>query len=167
MDKSELNQYLQPKNTPITRPKPVVGYTFDMQNEIQGRLARLSNINVKNFIFQTGTSTASFSIVNNGSASILSSAINNPPHSSDPMVGEFYTALYEGTTVSSALQIYPQYGASVNPLSYRIWSGRDWNAYRQGTTENTAMSIVNVSGSTQNFYFVNQMKFIQYNANQV
>jgi len=172
MQSFNLDKYLRPADSPISQNKGATsGIKFDMQNEIQGRFANLSNINIKNFVFQASAGNASFSLVNNGSAVITSRASNNPPHQSESMFGQIYTAIYEGTAAVGSLQIFPGYGSGVNPLSYRIWGGRDWQKYNENTTlgdtENYVISLVNVAGSTQSFYFANQVKYIQYNANKV
>lgn len=164
MIQTKLNQYLQPINSPVTevrRPNPM---NFDVQQEVQGRLARLSNINVKNFIFQSGTADATFGLDNNGSAVIKFSSRNAPPHQSEPMWAQYYAAIFQGTTSVGSLQVYPGHGAGIDPTDYHIYSGFDYVNYAAGTTSNWMVSITNQSGGSLTFYVISRVKYIQYNA---
>ncbi len=159
-----LNRYMMPLNSPITAPSALPGIMFDMQNEIQGRLARLSNINVKNFIFQTTAGSTSFSLNNGQSTGILVSTANNPPHQREPMWAQQYITIYQGTAAVGSLEIFPFLGASINGANYNVGGGFDYDAYSRGTTANFGIKFTNNSGSTETYSLYSQTKYIQYNA---
>ncbi len=161
---TQLDKYMMPVNSPITQQSALPGILFDMQNEINGRFARLSLVNIKNFIAQSGTSGVGFGLPNNGSAVITTSSAFNPPHQSDPMFDQMFIAIYQGTAPSGTGQIYPSYGASVDPTKYLVRSWHDFGAYNSGNTSNVATTLVNLTGGSQDLYFASVSKYIQYNS---
>lgn len=157
-----LNPYMMPLNAPITRPSPVAGYNFDMQNEVQGRFIRASLVNIKRFIDLTGTSSA-VGTFGSGASLFLSTTLSpDPPHQFDLNFGVPYIAVYQGTAAVGSLQIYPTLGNGIPSGRYHAYGDFDWNNWQQFNSVWSGV-LENVTGGDQSILFVTQWKFITYN----
>lgn len=110
---------------PVARAKPVNGFSFELQNEVQGRSTKLSNSAVRNLI-QISESSSGAGEVSYGNAVIITTTITpDNLYSDSKTFGHPYMAIYQGTSAVSSMQIYPYQGAGANVRDFEIRSGFD------------------------------------------
>lgn len=157
-----LTPYMMPIGAPITKPGPLGGASFDMQNEVQARFIRASLVNIKRFIDLSGTDSAAGTFGNGGNLFLSTTLDPTPLHQNDVNFANTYIAIYQGTAVVSANQIYPTVGGNITPGAYTVQGGYDFNSYTQVNTSWTGV-ITNNSAGNQSILFVSQHKFVVYN----
>lgn len=150
-------------DSPVTSPHRQSGFQFDMQSEVQGRFARLSSINIKNFILLSDNATGAGTLSNGQTAGLSSELTPAPPHQFDINFAVPYVAIYQGTTNDANFQIYPTIGGSITPGQWTVQGALDWHLY-DGIKSSWGGAITNVSaGASKAILFITQWKWIIYN----
>lgn len=166
MDK--LNSFLQPGDSPANNEGKNVPWKQGVNQNIQQGRVRMSQANIKNFVQLSGFAVASGSLPSNVTANVTTQLTPQVPHQNDINFAVPYVALYEGTAISTTMQIYPYNGSGVTPSDWLVEGGAfDLENYT-GSGTNTAwswwsMKVTNKSASGKAITFVSQWRWIQYN----
>jgi hypothetical protein len=162
-----LNKYLQPSDSPIADPGGTAPWKFGVTQSIQQNRMRTSQINIKNFVQLSSVAQASGAI-GNGTTLVLTTTLSpNVPRQNDINFSEAYIALYQGTVVAGAFQIYPAVGGSVTPGAYTVQGGYDYQAFSTAIPQSNSVwrgIITDNTAGNQTITFLSLWKFLQYNS---
>lgn len=143
---TDFNEYLTAKDSPLIRNE-VGGYKFETQYEVQTNKLNASKINLTELVKRAGAAVQ-YGTLNAGSALNLSSSITyNQPKSAFKTFGHPQMTLYQGTTLTTANQIYPARGANVTIGRYQVQGDFDIHGYN-GTADRWAGLLVDTTGTS-------------------
>ena len=167
----KLNKNLLPIDTPITNQSGTPPADFDVQQEVQGRLARFSTINIKNFVNLTPFGDFTLGTIPNGQSMNFQTALTpESPHQYDPNFAQAYVGLFIGTSDSDYdddYQIYPKLGDAISPGDWDVKGDYDIDGVSgtfAGTISAWSCSVTNNSGATGTVQFVSRWKYLYYNS---
>lgn len=152
----KLNAYLQPLDAPVTQPRAVSGFAFEMENEVQLKKIKVSSIDavtlVKVTSVSTGTSASFGTFYDNGVVltldSTLSAANGFPWRLGYQLMGIPFINIYQGTVVDEDYQIFPTLGTAVTG-KYRTLGNAFDGAESGGHYITNKANVENVSAGTQ------------------
>lgn len=156
---------------PISRPRPIGGFVFEQQYEVQGRSPKLSNSAVRNLVQISPRASGGATLEYNASLTFTAALTPENLYSQSKIHGDPYWSIYQGTSAVGSMQIYPNQGAGITDREYEVRSGFDL-----GTNNDTdwdginAVNVVNIeklsAGSVSVFASV-QWNYIIDNAGTV
>lgn len=157
-----LDSRLMSKNSLSNRFPVVSGLEFESQYEIQTNRMKSSRINLDGIVKLSGgaSGTADFSA---GPALNLSTSITfSSPKVEKKTFGHPLVAIYQGTTLTAANQIYPIRGTSVTLGRYEVQGMYDLHAY-DGTSDIWRALLIDTNGtSTQVITFDADWLYVDY-----
>lgn len=151
----ELNEYLQPLNSPATNNQFVIGFDFESKYEVQSRKIKVSTVQIKNFVGLSYGDAGPVTI-GNGVTAYLTSVIDpQPPNQNVRVFGHPYVSVYEGTTSIGSMFIWPDKGNGVTDTDYKVEAGfvNDISRGFNGTNEAFICRVTNNSGGSKTIYF--------------
>lgn len=167
MIREQLDNHLMPTNAPITSgtpPTTSVPWEWGIKQKLQGKQFKMSRVNIKNFIQNSGITSGTFSLNNNAGVNLTTTIVMNVPHQADAVLSTPYVGVYLGTAQVAGSQIYP--ANKFNPGSFTCWGGFDFQPF-DGTNANVTIQIGNTSGAAGTFFYAIQHKFITYNSGTI
>jgi hypothetical protein len=163
-----LDKYLQPQGAPISEPRQTIGFEFETENEMQGKVIKVTNLNVSNLVVNSvvaaGTVYGSAGTIATGSTNTLNITVTltpKPPHQDVPNFGILYGAVYQGTVITDGdYQIWPGQGTAIGFNDYHVKSGYNYGNWNGVNSQYTiAVTNVGVAGSP-NFAFIFKWKYL-------
>lgn len=152
----KLNSYLQPLDAPVTQPRAVSGFTFEMANEVQLKKIKVSSIDAVTLVRATsisiGTSANFGTAYDNGVIlnlnSTLSAATGFPWRLGYQLMGIPFINIYQGTVIDEDYQIFPHSGSSLG-TTYRALGNAFDGSSSGGSFLTNVARVENVSAGVQ------------------
>lgn len=162
----DLDEYLFPKNSPITQRQKITGYEFESGYEMQGARVNASKVNLKELVKRVsgGTAVGDFSLT--PALDITSEITYKVPQQANRTFGKAVVALYQGAGTAAANQIYPVRGGSVTLGRYDVVGGEADYADYNGISDQWRCMIIDTNGtSSQEITFAADWIFLDYVTN--
>ncbi len=150
---------------------PVVPWKYGVQQKIQAKRAKFSQINVKNPGTVSNIASATGTIGAGSTLFVIDTLTPQTPHGTEMNFAIPYLAVYEGTSAIPNKQIYPILGGSQSWGSYSFQNDLDWNTFATASPGSVIsvnnLTIHNNMGAAGTFFYVSQYKYLNFNSGTV
>lgn len=157
-----LDNKLMSRSSLSNRFPVVSGLDFESQYEIQTNRMKSSRVNLDGIVKLSGGASGTADFSAGPSLNLITSITFNTPKISKKTFGHPLVAVYQGTTLTTANQIYPSRGANVTLGRYEVQGMFDLHSYN-GTSDIWTGLIADTNGtSTQVITFDADWLYVDY-----
>jgi hypothetical protein len=161
----ELNQYLQPKDSPIGQRPPT--FYLDSLAQIQTNYIKASQVALTKFASLSNVSSAQTESPLEQNQSVTLTVSLDPLNAAQGFLNLAlpYVTAYEGTAAVGTAKIWPSQGDTSFIGRYKFLSGLDYSAYN-GTNSVFKLTVERSAAGSAHIYFDTQWKFFDSSTEQ-